>query len=69
MQTERRTLQKVNDETLVAGVYVGLTTDGDCVIKGFGELSTAQVESVSRSLVLLAARLRNEARKEPAYTH
>lgn len=42
-----------------SGVVVGFTENGECVLRGFGEISVNAAENIAIKLTLLASRLRS----------
>ena len=61
----RKTQPQISGMSLVGGVCFAITTDGECVAKGFGEIDKESVEAIASKMVLMAARIRNSARTPP----
>jgi len=46
------------------GVFIGITSSGECVIHGVGELDKEHVALVTGKMVLMVSKLRNAALRE-----
>lgn len=49
---------------ITGGLFIGITTSGDCIVRGVGEMNSEDVAAVTGKLVLLVSRLRNAARQD-----
>lgn len=50
---------------LSGGVCFAVTINGDCIVKGFGDVDKEHAESIASKMVLTASRIRNSARLAP----
>lgn len=61
----RNEVSQIPPLDFTGGVFIGITSTGECVVKGIGELDKEHVSLVTSKLVLLVSRLRNAALCEP----
>ena len=47
-----------------SGVFIGITSSGECVIRGLGELDKEDVAMVTSKMILMVSKLRNAALRE-----
>ena len=53
------------DAKIIGGFFLGLKSNGSCVIKGMGEINCEDAEQIAKNLILIAARIRTAARESP----
>ena len=58
---KRNVVSEVQPFEFAGGVFIGITSTGECIVKGVGELDKEFVPLVTSKLILLVSRLRNAA--------
>jgi hypothetical protein len=53
-------------DQITGGVCFAVTTTGECICKGFGDMDKEAAEAIAIRLILMASRLRNAARTPPS---
>lgn len=66
---EKQKVRVQSDPFLCGAVLISVSRQGECQMRGLGEIDIEAAEIVARNLIILASRIRNAARANSLSLH